>query len=174
MSAYEEFRFDPERCRLELEEFERLLMERPELSERADILPFFRTRRHLAALLGSYNPNANVYDRLAIELSLFGEFTADVSAGDSSKNAFCLIEFEDGKPNSIFTLRGRRAREWASRFERGFSQIVDWLWKLDDQRRCRADHRPGERTRGRRQGAADVAPRTRCRELETCTLLHVR
>lgn len=130
--GFEELRFDAAQCRVELADIEQLLATRPELSGREDILPFFRAHRHLAAFLGSYNPNLITIDRLAFELSLFGDFTADVVVGDWARKSFCFIEFENGRANSIFAQCGRRTSEWARRFERGFSQIVDWFWKLDD------------------------------------------
>ncbi len=132
MSAFEEVIFDDAQCLAELNEFAQLLTSRPELSEREHILPFFQARQHLSALLGSYGPDIITFDRLAYEMSLFGEFTADVVVGDWRRKTFCFTEFEDGMSNSIFVKRGRQAREWAGRFDHGFSQIVDWLWKLED------------------------------------------
>ncbi len=134
MTAFEAVRFDPVRCAEELDDLSRLLRERPALAERRDILPFFRARRQLTALLGSYHPRLAAYDRLAYELRLFGAFTADVVVGDWEKKAFCFVEFEYARPDSIFA-RGRRGTSaWAPRFERGFAQVVDWFWKLDDLR----------------------------------------
>jgi hypothetical protein len=46
-----------------------------------------------------------------------------------------LVEFEDGRPDSIFKKkRGKATPDWAPRFECAFSQLVDWLWMLDDMR----------------------------------------
>ncbi len=132
MSGFENLIFDAVQCLAELNEFAQLLASMPELSEREHVLPFFQTRRHLSALLGSYSPDIMMFDRLAYEMSLFGEFTADVVVGDWHRKTFNLIEFEDGMSNSIFVKRGRQSREWAGRFDHGFSQIIDWLWKLED------------------------------------------
>jgi hypothetical protein len=67
---------------------------------------------------------------------LFGDFTCDLVAGDSARNAYCLIEFEDAGPASCFIKRGKRStRYWSPRFEHGYSQIIDWFHKLDDMRR---------------------------------------
>jgi hypothetical protein len=50
-------------------------------------------------------------------------------------NLLLLIEFEDGKSNSIFKKKkGKYQKEWSNRFEHGYSQIIDWFWKLDDLR----------------------------------------
>lgn len=133
VSRLSPWQWDHTGCHEDVTAFEHLLATAAGLSERDEILPFFRTHADLAALLGTYHPNITAYDRLGVEVQLFGEFVADVVVGDSSSNAVCLIEFEDGRPNSMFVPRQRRATEWAPRFEHGFSQIVDWLWLLDDQ-----------------------------------------
>jgi hypothetical protein len=134
VTGFEPIRFDAAQCARELDAFARLLGERATLGERADVLPFFRAHRHLTAFLGSYYPNIRVADRIAYELDLFGAFTADVVVGDWERRAYCLVEFEDGAPESVFVRRGRATTEWSTRFEHGLSQIVDWYWKLADLR----------------------------------------
>lgn len=127
------WRFDRMACEADLDAFAALLTAHPHLSERDDILPFFHDHPHLAALLGSFNTNVVTYDRLGLEVGLFGQFAADVVAGDGDNRAYCLVEFEDARENSIFVHRGRQTSEWASRFEHALGQIIDWLWVLDDQ-----------------------------------------
>lgn len=122
------------RCDVELAELEALLVRQAELSERRDILPFFRQRPHLSALLGSYGRNLTAYDRLAFELTLVNEFIADVVVGDAAGRSYCFIEFEDGRSGSIFRRTKRQASEWTPRFDHGASQIIDWFWKLNDLR----------------------------------------
>lgn len=109
-----------------------LLNATPTLSERDDILPFFRTHPHLAALLASYNVSATTCDCLGVEVGLYGESVADVVAGDRTKKAYCFVEFEDALPRSLFMPRPRHGTDWSPRFSRGFNQIIDWLWALDD------------------------------------------
>jgi hypothetical protein len=72
---------------------------------------------------------------VATELSLFGDYACDAASGDSKANAFTLIEFEDANEYSIFkkAAQGRSVRAWATRFEHGFSQLVDWAWRLADE-----------------------------------------
>jgi hypothetical protein len=97
-------------------------------------LPFFRARNHLSAYLGSYHPGIVRYDLVAHELPLFGDFVCDLVVGDSKSKAFAFIEFEDAAPESIFVKKGAKATpEWAPRFEKGFSQLVDWFFKLHEQ-----------------------------------------
>jgi hypothetical protein len=120
-------------CKEDLLAYERLLLDQAELSERDDILPFFRAHADLTALLGTYHPNIVACDRLGIEVPLFGEYVADAIVGDTENHALCLIEFEDGRSSSVFRPRRRRGTEWSDRLEHGFSQIVDWLWLFEDQ-----------------------------------------
>jgi hypothetical protein len=126
------WRLDPAKCASDLDAFADLLAAKPALAERADILPFFRDHPHLAAFLGTYAYTATSIDRLAVEVSLFGQFVVDVIAGNHAKRAYCLVEFEDGFADSIFVKKGRHTSTWAPRFEQGISQIVDWMWLLDD------------------------------------------
>jgi hypothetical protein len=72
---------------------------------------------------------------VAHEYPIYGHFQADLIVGDSSAHEFLLIEFEDGASDSIFKKVGSKATlEWSRRFEHAFSQIVDWMWKLEDMR----------------------------------------
>ena len=137
-SSLTPWRFDLRACQDGLDAFERLLAGSAELGEREVVLPFFRAHPHLAAFVGSYHPNLITADRLGLEVPLFGMFQADAVIGDWTRHAFCLVEFEDARVASVFARRSRQTSEWASRFEHGFSQIVDWLWLLDDQRRTDA------------------------------------
>ena len=132
------WRFDVPTCQTDLADFVRLLAGKAELGEREDILPFFRAHPHLAALLGTYHPNLDAIDRLGLEVPLFGQFRADAIVGDWAGHTFCLVEFEEGRAGSLFARRGRRTSSWAARLELGFSQIVDRLWLLDDQRQTAA------------------------------------
>lgn len=132
MKKFLDIKFDPKICRSELGEFRLLLDGKQELSERNDILPFFRNHHQLSALVGLYNPNIIIADRIAYEFQIFGDFTADMVVGDSEKISYCFIEFEDGRMNSIFVDKGRSTLEWSPRFDHGYSQIIDWFWKLDD------------------------------------------
>lgn len=127
------WRFDIQSCRSDLDAFGHLLASSPALAERGDILPFFRDHPHLSVFLASYHPNVTNYDRLAIEVPLAGQFVADIVAGDRDTRSYCFIEFEDGTETRLFVRRGCHMTEWSARFDRAFSQIVDWFWLLDDQ-----------------------------------------
>jgi hypothetical protein len=121
-------------CRREVVALKRLIDKSPSLDENAHILPFFRKRRHLSALCGLYHPHMARFDLLAWEYDLFGDFSCDLVVGDSARKAFNFIEFEDAGPKSLFVRRGKKAtREWSPRFDHGYSQIVDWFYKLHDR-----------------------------------------
>jgi hypothetical protein len=148
MKTFEPLAFDPARCRKEVGELRRWLGRHPTLEENRHVRPFFRKRPHLSAFIASYSPNVIRFDRLAYEYPLFGDFTCDLAVGDSVKHAYCFIEFEDAGPASLFVKQGRKAtREWSARFDHGYSQIIDWFYKLDDMRKSDDFHaRFGART----------------------------
>lgn len=131
MNPLNPFDFDVIRCIAELEEFEKLL-EQEKLLESHDILPFFKRNLHLSAFVASYVAEIVRFDRIKHEFTFFGDFRADLVVGDSVNKTYCFIEFEDATQNSIFVNKGRSTSDWSPRFEHGFSQIVDWFWKLDD------------------------------------------
>jgi hypothetical protein len=136
MKTLDRFTLSLAECKKELAEFKKLLDGKASLSERDDILPFFKKNRHLASLIGSYNPKINRFDRIATEFNLFGDYSCDLVIGDSASHNFCFVEFEDATPNSVFTKRRSKATpEWSARFDRGFSQILDWFGILEDQQR---------------------------------------
>jgi len=136
MKTLEGFSLDLARCKKELAEFKKILDGKATLTERDDILPFFKSHKHLAALVGSYNPKINAFDRIATEFSLFGDYSCDLVVGDSTSHNFCFVEFEDASPKSIFTKKpGKSSPEWSARFDHGFSQILDWFKILEDQKR---------------------------------------
>lgn len=134
MNPINSFQIDLDICLNELDDLDRLLASKKELSEKHDILPFIKCRPHLAAYIGSYSPSISRFDQSDIEYTLYGDFRADAIVGDATSKSFCMIEFEDARENSIFKKSARSTKEWGSRFEHGFSQIVDWLWKIDDMR----------------------------------------
>src|SRR4051812_41598714 len=94
----EKFAFSPLACRVELRDFEQLL-QRDELSEGQDILPFFETHSHLSSLIGMLNRSIGRIDLLAHEYDIFGDFRSDLVVGDSARFAYTLVEFEDARQN---------------------------------------------------------------------------
>jgi hypothetical protein len=133
MKTFLTFDFSLKQCAEELQRFKALLDSQQNLREKEDILPLFNECKHLSAFLGSYSPYVGNFDRLAFEYELFGDFACDLVVGDSTTNRYCFIEFENANERSIFDKKKNKyAPEWGARFDHGFSQIIDWFWKLDD------------------------------------------
>jgi len=133
MKTFASHSFSIEECRAELDAFDNLLASKTELSERDDILPFFRKNTQLASFISSYVPDIANPDRIATEYDIFGDFACDLAVGDSTSKSFLLVEFEDAKPNSLFVTAGAKTTpEWSSRLEHGLSQVLDWFWKIGD------------------------------------------
>lgn len=130
----EEVVFDRAKCLAEVREFQSFLGSHTTLKERDEISPFFKARDHLSAFLGVYNYRTIKFDRIGHEYPLFGDFKCDLVVGDWSRRSYVFVEFEDAAPESIFVKKSRNTPEWSPRFEHGFSQIVDWFYKLDTQR----------------------------------------
>ncbi len=122
-------------CRKEWHEFDALLKSKIVLDERRDILPFFKKRHNLSTLICSYFPKIKNPNKFAHEYQIYGDFVADLVVGDSDTQHYLLVEFENGAPDSIFKKKKTKATpDWASRFEGAYSQLIDWLWKLEDMR----------------------------------------
>jgi len=134
MKPLQPFTLSIKDCFAELDAFDKLLSIKTELKENADILPFFRTHKNIAAYIGSYAPTIVGFDRLSLECTLFGDFRADMIVGDSQRKSYCLVEFEDASKGSVFKNKGRTTTEWSDRFDHGFGQLVDWFWKIDSIR----------------------------------------
>jgi hypothetical protein len=125
--------FNPTQCRRELAAFHKLLRTKTHLAERADVQMFFKKRTQLAAFIGTFAPNIGPATHLGFEYPFMGDFSADIVLGNTEKGVFCVVEFEDGQPDSIFTRVPKKSTtEWSRRFEHGFSQLVDWFYSLDD------------------------------------------
>jgi hypothetical protein len=138
--------FNYQQCLKEAQELKTFLGSHTSLKERGEILPFFKDRHHLSAFLSVNNARAVQYDRIAHEYPMFGDFTCDLVAGDWSRSAFVFVEFENAAVDSVFVQKTRATPEWSSRFEHGFSQILDWFYKMDTQRHSADfEHRFGSR-----------------------------
>lgn len=132
MKAFLDHQINIEKTRLQLDELQGLLESKTELSEKHDLSPFFKDRPDLISSVGHLHPGITKSDKFAYEYDIFGDFSSDFTVGDSRRNSYCFIELEDARENSIFRNTGRAAPDWSSRFEHGYSQIIDWSYKLDD------------------------------------------
>lgn len=134
MKTFVPLDFDWRRCELELREFRELLASNRILREQEQVLPFFRKRPHLSSFISTYHPDIVKRALIAYEYQLYGDFGADLVVGDDGTHSFCFIEFEDAKPSSLFSPSRRSVAQWSPRFLRGYSQVADWFWKLEDLR----------------------------------------
>lgn len=127
--------FNASSCRTEWNAYKAMLSAKPVLSEQKDVLPFFKGSKDLSLLICSYFPKIKKPDHFAHEYAIDGDFVADLVVGDSKAHHYLLVEFENGKPDSVFKSKRKKATpDWAPRFEGAYSQLVDWLWKLEDKR----------------------------------------
>ena len=103
------------------------------LSERDELLPFFREHPVLSSRIASVIQEGLLFpDRMAFEFDIFGDFVADLVVGSSVTNTYCFVEFEDAQEYSLFRKRGNRFEpSFGARFEHGYSQIVDWFCALE-------------------------------------------
>jgi hypothetical protein len=112
-----------------------MLAEKSVLSEQKDVLPLFKKSKNLSLLICSYFPKIKIPDLYAHEYEIDGDFVADLVVGDSKRHNYLLVEFENGAADSVFKRKGKKATpDWANRFEGAYSQLIDWLWKLEDKR----------------------------------------
>jgi hypothetical protein len=124
------YSFDAAACRDQLKDLQALLEGSADIEESV-FHDFFEHRTHLRALVGHYNPQLKQPDRLAWEYPIFGDFRCDFAIGDSAQAAYTFVEYEDARPKSLFVKQGAKAtRAWSSRFDAGYSQIIDWFYKL--------------------------------------------
>lgn len=129
----EPVKFESARFEKELKALGALLKAKNNLSETKDLQPFFKKRRHLTAYMGTIFTELGPATELTFEYPFFGSFKADVLLGSKSARKFCVVEFEDGREDSIFKIQPTRKHpEWGARFEHGFSQLTDWFYNLDD------------------------------------------
>jgi len=143
MKKFESITIDIATLFAELDDLQKLLDSTTALKERSEIAPFFKARKNLCAALGLMNSAVAMTDLVASELDLFGDFVCDAAAGDSSLKAYTLIEFEDATEFSVLSKLqgGKTVKRWSPRFEHGFSQLIDWAWRLSNENTSHAYRR---------------------------------
>jgi len=113
--------------------FRRFLKQNPS-AERSQFLPFFAKHEQLCAFMATFHTKVKSGTQLKLEADLWSDFTCDLIAGSKSDRAFVFVEFEDAKPQSLFRpKKGRKNSYWGNRVEQGFSQVVDWLFRIDSE-----------------------------------------
>lgn len=132
MKQFNPFVFEKTTYERELATYQQFLKTKTNLSENKDILPFFKQNSQLSSQISRFNmPDLFPIDRIAYEYNLFGDFVCDLVLGNTQTHSYCFVEFEDAGENSIFlTKKGKYQSVYASRFEAGNSQIIDWFYKI--------------------------------------------
>ena len=95
MKDFKTIVYDATKVRKELAEFDSLLKSRLSLSERKDLIPFFRKREQLSAFMGTYALNIGPGTHLAYEFPFLGDFAADIIVGNRDQGEYLVIELED-------------------------------------------------------------------------------
>jgi hypothetical protein len=118
--------FHARRADLELAEFKEWMARRDYFSE-SEAVAEVATRPHMACLLG-WIVGMPPPDLIKFEFAIKGLFRADLAIGNDKARKFVLVEFEDGRENSLFSGGTRKYRFWSRRLEHGFGQVIDWGW----------------------------------------------
>ncbi len=115
--------------------FRLLLNTHHELEEKRDVQPFFKRHEELIPLLAELGrvSRSNV-DEYEFEFDLWQDLVCDIGIGDSKSNTYCLIELEAAKRNSIFKNKPKNYPKYSDRLECGYSQIIDWFFKIDEMK----------------------------------------
>jgi Domain of unknown function (DUF4263) len=133
--AFQHLAFDLEAFHSDMLDFQALLAKKTSLSEKDDILPFFKQRPQLGIQIASFISALQSPNQYAFEFNLFGDFFPDLAISKVGARDVCLIEFEDATPTSIFRRSRKGKPPFGARLEQGLSQILDWFCKLDDMQR---------------------------------------
>jgi len=123
------------KCEDDLKAFEALLQNPNEELGETELLKFFTNHPNLILLMGKIVLSPRFY---MDEFNLFNEFYPDFGIADKNKESFVFVEFEEAKQFSIFGEKVNKAsirHEWGVKLERGFSQIINWFYRLEDHKR---------------------------------------
>ena len=126
-------------CRQALSCLSNFLAHNHELAESGPggLQEFFSSNPDLLLLAGDcFGPGSFAPAAYKCEFSIFSEFRADFAVANAAKDKFLFIEFEDAKRGSVFKAKtsgsSTTSYEWSKRFEHGYSQVVDWHYRMDD------------------------------------------
>jgi hypothetical protein len=129
-----EHTFDIAKAQSELAELKTLLDANTDLKEREQILKRIRGWPNLCALFGKFHGEISIADRIKLESPIEGYFRTDLTVKLGDTDHIALVEFEGASANCIFKPGDSTIDPWAQAFEKGFSQIVDWAWAIDEYR----------------------------------------
>jgi hypothetical protein len=132
MAQLQRINLDLHEAEIELGEFARFLQENKAFSERG-IVAELKKWRNLCCLIGSMPVGVKRADVYKFEFQIQGVFRADLVVGNLQQKSFVFVEFEPGQSESLFgPNETNQMRVWSRHFERGFSQLIDWAWAVQD------------------------------------------
>lgn len=121
---------------VEVDGFEAILKAKNAHSEK-ELVKYLSKCPNIICSIHNLCTSVHENNKYAFEFPIYGDYSCDCLITDSNSKQYCFIEFEDAKEKSIFERNGKKATlDWAKRFEHGFSQLVDWFWKMDC---CKSD-----------------------------------
>jgi len=118
--------FNAAQAHADLGSFKAWIAARPQFPE-TEVVKEIAARRQMACLLG-YTILMPAPDLIKFEFGVKGLFRADLVVGNDRSRKFVLVEFEDGKEDSLFRGGTKKYRYWSPRLEHGFGQVLDWGW----------------------------------------------
>ena len=109
------------------------IKERRELEEKEHLQIFFNNHPIVLCTLAHLVEMSELdVDEMQFEFDLWGNFRCDVGFGNSTTNTYCLIELEGAQKNSLFKNKPKNYPKYSDRLECGYSQIIDWFFKIDE------------------------------------------
>lgn len=116
---------------VELDALKRLLDSSDSIDETV-LLTFFKERPDLVCMIGDSCLRGVANNLFAWELDLFGYFRTGFAVGNSQQGEYLLIELESAADNMFHQQGKKPKREWHRDFNRGYNQLFDWFWLLED------------------------------------------
>lgn len=139
MKEFDYIKYDHTKAEKELKQLKKLLLNKS-LAEREKIQPQLYKSKNLLYLLASLFPKLNdvIFEEnhmvgYASEQPILDDYKADIVIRDQDINMNLFIELEDAQDNSIFSpTDDKEMRTWTKRIEHGYSQLIDWYYRLAD------------------------------------------
>jgi hypothetical protein len=137
MSQLQAHRLSVAAARRELSVFSEFLKANAAFAER-EVVRLLRESPNLTVLIGTLGRGMALADAFKYEFRIQGLVSADLVLRSRARERVFFVEFEGGRPASIFGRTGTsQLREWSREIEHATSQIIDWSWALSDAARSR-------------------------------------
>ena len=131
-------KLDLSTAKTDLAALDKLLADNDELEETGSggLQEFFTLRPNLLLLMSRAFCPGLLPAAYLHECSVVHEFRADYAVANKDRSKFLFVEFENAKKDSIFSskaiTKANHSYQWSKTFEHGFSQVVDWYFRIDD------------------------------------------